>query len=400
FPLGFAMDNVTLVRNLGHRIQMRIVPDPEFAPFKGIRIHQGDQPLILDGSHLNEAAEPQDYKIFVGSERCYVTLVDSRQLVCNGPSAQPEATDERGQPIVGGLPLVSVTVGRLRTELGLIEYVDPIATLRLWVLVVTALAALCSLLVLLAFLWKKRRMERERDYRKIQMQMEHLESNVRKECKQAGTSDMLFRKSDSVVEKMVSKWLMICLYDSISQYQAQKYSTLFKECLVMTLDGCGPFNVRAIACDTISQLKQKILDHIYKRTPHSQRPSLASFDLELLCPTRGRILLSDWSGPCPSSMKGPTKLNTLSHYGISNQSRIAMIPAEKSSTSYRDSLADSGKSSWSSLDRSSPVYPPSHFCHLSSPSRTLTMEKRKKIDESIPKSIPEVYLTRLLTRYG
>ncbi|KAK6048297.1 hypothetical protein COOONC_14198, partial [Cooperia oncophora] len=35
FPLGFAMDNVTLVRNLGHRIQMRIVPDPEFAPFKG-----------------------------------------------------------------------------------------------------------------------------------------------------------------------------------------------------------------------------------------------------------------------------------------------------------------------------------------------------------------------------
>ncbi|PIO68312.1 IPT/TIG domain protein [Teladorsagia circumcincta] len=134
FPLGFAMDNVTLVRNLGHRIQMRIVPDPEFAPFKGIRIHQGDQPLILDGSHLNEAAEPQDYKIFVGSERCYVTLVDSRQLVCNGPSAQPEPTDERGQPIVGGLPLVSVTVGRLRTELGLIEYVDPIATLRLWVL--------------------------------------------------------------------------------------------------------------------------------------------------------------------------------------------------------------------------------------------------------------------------
>ncbi|XGW30401.1 hypothetical protein V3C99_009406, partial [Haemonchus contortus] len=557
FPLGFAMDNVTLVRNLGHRIQMRIVPDPEFAPFKGIRIHQGDQPLILDGSHLNEAAEPQDYKIFIGSERCYVTLVDTRQLVCSGPSVQPDATDERGEPIVGGLPLVSVTVGRLRTELGLIEYVDPIATLRLWVLVVTALAALCSLLVLLAFLWKKRRVERERDYRKIQMQMEHLESNVRKECKQAfaelqtsmescgdddyegndvttivefvhrllwddsgwthspslyastlpvtlaqfdallsckqfvfsivetaesesgmspsersmlsslliavllrnfqyctdvvlsllrahiaksvhaGCGDILFRKSDSVVEKMVSKWLAICLYDSISQYQAHKYSTLFKalkyqtergpvdavtgnarytineakllreivdctpvDCLVMTLDGCGPFTVRAIACDTISQLKQKILDHLYKRIPHSQRPTLASFDLELLCPTRGRLLLSDWSGPCPSTMKGPTKLNTLATYGISNQSRIAMIPAEKSSTGYRDSLADSGKSSWSSLDRSSPVYPPSRFCHLSSPSRTLTMEKRKKIDESIPKSIPEVYLTRLLTSKG
>ncbi|EPB68965.1 plexin cytoplasmic region [Ancylostoma ceylanicum] len=501
FPVGFAMENVTSVRNLGHRVQMRVVPDPEFAPFKGIRIHQGDQPLILDGRHLNEAAEPQDYKIFVGSERCYVTLVDSRQLVCTGPTAQPEATDERGNPIAGGLPLVSVTVGRLRTELGLIEYVDPIATLRLWVLVVTALTALCSVLVLLAFLWKKRRAERERDYRKIQMQMEHLESNVRKECKQAfaelqttmetcgeedyegmdvtafpeflhrllwedngwthstslyastlpvtlaqfdallsskqfvfsivetaeseptmspgeksmlssllvavllrnfqyctdivlsllrahiaksvhaGNSELLFRKSDSVVEKMVAKWLTICLYDSISQYQAHKYNTLFKalkyqtergpvdavtgnarytineskllreivdcsyvDCLVTSLDGRGPYTVRAIACDTISQLKQKILDHIFKRTPHSQRPALTSFDL--------------------------------------------------------DSLADSGKSSWSSLDRSSPVYPPSRFCHLSSPSRTLTMEKKKKIDESIPKSIPEVYLTRLLTSKG
>lgn len=44
----------------------------------------------------------------------------------------------------------------------------------------------------------------------------------------AGTSEMLFRKSDSVVEKMVSKWLTICLYDSMSQCQAHKYSTLFK----------------------------------------------------------------------------------------------------------------------------------------------------------------------------
>lgn len=147
-------------------------------------------------------------------------------------------------------------------------------------------------------------------------------------------------------------------------------------------------------------------------------PSLFTFLPELLCPTRGRMLLSDWSGP--SFMKGPTKLNTLSHYGISTQSQIVMVPGEKGSGDYRsesydyssmamkgginhalsaDSLADSGKSSWSSLDRSSPVYPPSRFCHLSSPSRTLTMEKRKKIDESIPKSIPEVYLTRLLTRY-
>ncbi|RCN24291.1 hypothetical protein ANCCAN_30017 [Ancylostoma caninum] len=95
---------------------------------------------------------------------------------------------------------------------------------------------------------------------------------------------------------MVAKWLTICLYDSISQYQAPKYNTLFKalkyqtergpvdavtgnarytineskllreivdcsyvDCLVTSLDGRGPYTVRAIACDTISQLKQKDL---------------------------------------------------------------------------------------------------------------------------------------------
>ncbi|KAJ1346553.1 hypothetical protein KIN20_001370 [Parelaphostrongylus tenuis] len=234
---------------------------------------------------------------------------------------------------------------------------------------------------------------------------------------------------------MVSKWLTICLYDSMSQDQVHKYSTLYKafkyqtekgpvdavtgnarytineskllreivdgsyvDCLVTSFDGSGPYTVRAIACDTISQLKQKILDHIFKRTPHSQRPALFSFDLELLCPSRGRLTLSDWSGS--PSMKSPTKLNTLSHYGISSQSHLVMVPSEKGSAHYRDSLADSGKSSWTSLDRSSPMYPPSRFFHLSSPSRTLTIERRKKIDESIPKSIPEVYLTRLLTSKG
>ncbi|KAK6013938.1 plexin cytoplasmic region [Ostertagia ostertagi] len=96
--------------------------------------------------------------------------------------------------------------------------------------------------------------------------------------------------------------------------------------------------------------------------------------------------------------KVPTNSPTPVSLGISNQ--FVSDGSTESSTGYRDSLADSGKSSWSSLDRSSPVYPPSRFCHLSSPSRTLTMEKRKKIDESIPKSIPEVYLTRLLTSKG
>ena len=37
--------------------------------------------------------------------------------------------------------------------------------------------------------------------------------------------------------------------------------------------------VKVLSCDTISQVKEKLLDVIYKTTPVSQRPALTSIDL-------------------------------------------------------------------------------------------------------------------------
>uniref|UniRef100_A0A1I7WME4 Sema domain-containing protein n=1 Tax=Heterorhabditis bacteriophora TaxID=37862 RepID=A0A1I7WME4_HETBA len=456
YSVGFAMDNVTSVRNLGHRIQMRIVPDPEFKPFTGIRIHQGDQALILDGEYLDLAAEVQDYKIFIGSERCYGTVVNSKQLVCSGPMTQPKATDENGTPIAGDLPPVVVSIGRVRAELGLIEYADTIDTLKLWVLVVSTIGALVVLLILLALLWKKRRNERERDYKKIQMQMEHLESNVRKECKQAFAelqtsmmpcgpddyegldvvpfSDFVFRllwsdggpsispslyastlpvtlaqfdtllsskqfifalvetaESDpsmSPCEKTLLSSLLIAVLLRNFQYctdivlsllkahiaksvHALKYQTergpvdavsgnarytineakLLREtvettildCYVMNLDGHGPFTVRVIGCDTVTQAKKKtyagpvrlrcvVLEEnvnwdefgIHKKRKEKHSVS-RNFVLEWQCPSRGNVLLQDWSGS--STQKGVRRLNTLSHYGITHNALLVMVPA-------------------------------------------------------------------------
>lgn len=184
-PIGFLMDNVTAVANLGTRIQMYVYPNPQLSPFKGIRYHQGEQALILEGHNLNLAAEPNDFKIFIGSERCYVTLVDVKQLVCSGPVQQPKPTDERGVPINGFNPLVTVIVGSLRTELGLIEYSDQNLPSRLSLLILGLLVFIVVALIIMCLIFKRRRQEREKEYRKIQLQMENLENNVRKECKQA-----------------------------------------------------------------------------------------------------------------------------------------------------------------------------------------------------------------------
>ncbi|CAI4227140.1 unnamed protein product [Auanema sp. JU1783] len=553
-PIGFLMNNVTSVQNLGHKIQMNIVLDPEFVPFKGVRIHHGDQPLILDGKYLSEGAEPSDYRIFIGTERCFVTLVDIRQLVCSAPLLQPSPTDENGRQTEES-PLVVVLVGKLRQELGYIQYASSLNTVRLWVLVVASLAAFTLLIFMLIIFWKKRQNDQQRDYKKIQLQMEHLESNVRKECKQAfaelqtsisftgpedygsidylsfreyivrilwneggpitnpslysitlpltlaqfdsllsskhfvfalvesaesdssmspseksvlssllisallrnfhyctevildllrahiakmvhaNESNLLFRKSESLVEKLFSKWLSICLHEDIliSQgselyrlYKALKYqvekgpidmitgnarytineSKLLREsieattldCLVMDLFGRGPYVVRVHSCDSITQFKFKVLDVVYKDTPYSQRPSVQQFDLEWQCPKSANVIMNDIEG-C-DIIKSPQRLNTLSSYGITNSSLFIMQSSKiRIEENLKNGMSDSGQCSWSSLDRSSsPLYSSNSFYHLISNCKTI--EKKRKIDESIPSSIPEVYLTRLLTSKG
>ncbi|CAB3404173.1 unnamed protein product [Caenorhabditis bovis] len=556
-PVGFVMDNVTSVLNLGRRIMMSVYPNPQLIPFNGIRLHQGEQPLILDGHNLNLAAEPSDYKIFIGSERCYVTLVDVKQLVCSGPAKQPKATDERGVSIHGFLPLVTVIVGSIRTELGLIEYADQTFTSKFSFLIMSLLVTIIVFLAIIGTIWKRRRQEREREYRKIQLQMESLENNVRKECKQAFAelqtnlvmspkaknstpeflqfphfvenllwsdstltvaptltrtlpvtlaqfhallsfkafiftiveaaesdtsmsaseksmlasllitvllrnfsycteividllrahiakavhakrSELLFRNSDSVVEKMVAKWISMCLYPHITsqmntffylykalQYQTEKgpvdavtgdarytinESRLLRESVetnslticVIPIDGSDQIiDVEIHECDAICQLKQKILSAAYRETPYSQRPKINQIDLVLKCPRRGDVKLSD----LPESntihpRKSPIKLQTVADYEITNGSIIQVTQAMYLKSNYRNSLADSGQSSWSSLDRCSPTYSSSKYYHLSNPSSGTMSFKKQKYNDNVPRSIPEVYLTRLLTSKG
>ncbi|CAI2335647.1 unnamed protein product [Caenorhabditis sp. 36 PRJEB53466] len=157
------------------------------------------------------------------------------------------------------------------------------------------------------------------------------------------------------------------------------------------------------ACDAICQVKQKVASAVYRETPYSQRPRITQFDLKYKCPGRGDVKLTDVvETDTLSQKKLPVKLLTVSDYGITDGAVLEMSPAVYTASSYRNSLADSGQSSWSSLDRCSPIYSSSKYYHLKNPSSgTMTFKKKTSFnDNNIPKSIPEVYLTRLLTSKG
>ncbi|KAG2455825.1 PLXB1 protein, partial [Polypterus senegalus] len=81
---------------------------------------------------------------------------------------------------------------------------------------------------------------------------------------------LMLRRTETVVEKILSNWMSICLY------------SFLRTLTVITKNGMEvqPIPVRVLDTDTITQVKEKILDQICKGAPFSQRPSVSTLDLE------------------------------------------------------------------------------------------------------------------------
>jgi plexin A len=138
--------------------------------------------VCLQGEHLNEACDETDVTVSIGTQKCNVTSLAQMQLVCTPPEVQPPGSDERG------LPMVTVRVGQfLRFQVGYLQYelmktsVFPVEAF--WVAIVAALVLLCVFGGVVV-LYRRKSTQAEREYKRIQIQMDTLESNVRSECKQ------------------------------------------------------------------------------------------------------------------------------------------------------------------------------------------------------------------------
>ena len=76
-----------------------------------------------------------------------------------------------------------------------------------------------------------------------------------------------------------------CSLLSLTRYSLSEHKLIRQkmdvEVLSVTVDtGEGMrVPVKVLDCDTISQVKEKLLDAVYKATPVSKRPSLTSVDL-------------------------------------------------------------------------------------------------------------------------
>uniref|UniRef100_A0A8C6WPQ9 Plexin D1 n=1 Tax=Neogobius melanostomus TaxID=47308 RepID=A0A8C6WPQ9_9GOBI len=220
---------------------------------------------------------------------------------------------------------------------------------------------------------------------------------------------LMLRRTESVVEKMLTNWMSICMYSylketvgepfflllcaikqqinkgSIDAITGKARYTLNEEWLLrenieakpqninVSFQGCGmdSLSVRVMHTDTICQVKEKIIEAFYKNLPFSQWPRAEDVDLELFDSGSNSRVLQDLDNS--SLMEdGRKKLNTVLHYQVPEGASLAM------------SMKDKKKTRWAE------VLPHDEL-----------METRKKHRQSHHKKVlPEIYLTRLLSTKG
>uniref|UniRef100_A0AAR2J7U4 Sema domain-containing protein n=1 Tax=Pygocentrus nattereri TaxID=42514 RepID=A0AAR2J7U4_PYGNA len=232
---------------------------------------------------------------------------------------------------------------------------------------------------------------------------------------------LMLRRTESVVEKMLTNWMSICMYSylketvgepfflllcaikqqinkgSIDAITGKARYTLNEEWLLRENIEAKPLNinvsfqgfgmdsvsVRVMNTDTICQVKEKILEAFYKNLPFSQWPREEDVDLEWFpgggCSSR---ILQDLDNT--SVMEdGRKKLNTVFHY------KVCVSAAINSGLLSNCTFLCTAKD----LDTEKYVHLVPLHDELAETKKSHRHSHRKKV-------LPEIYLTRLLSTKG
>lgn len=274
---------------------------------------------------------------------------------------------------------------------------------------------------------------------------------------------LLLRRTESVAEKMLSAWFTFLLYKFLKECAGEPLYMLFRavkgqvdkgpvdaithearyslseeklirqliEFKQMTVYAsiiqqpifCNntemPTNtenvpVKVLDCDTISQVKEKCLDTIYRNTQWSQRPRRDDLDLEWRNGTSGRLILYDENSISKVENEWK-KVNTLHDYKVPDGACLSLVP--KQSSIYNLSILSekndkTHKYETLNLSKYNSSSPP--FSRAGSPLNNDSQDNGTKYwhlvkhhdtdvqkeGERVNKMVSEIYLTRLLATKG
>uniref|UniRef100_A0A7N5ZQB3 Plexin-B1 n=1 Tax=Anabas testudineus TaxID=64144 RepID=A0A7N5ZQB3_ANATE len=538
-------------------------------PMKAYRYNPGSF-IQLEGENLDLAITKDEVVVMIGEGVCAVKTLTKNHLYCEPPPQQPApGPNSKKREGTDNLPEFTVQMGNLNFSLGKVQYDNlspstfPLEA-QIGVGVGASIVALIVLIIVL--IYRRKSKQALRDYKKVQIQLENLETSVRDRCKKEFTdlmtemmdmsSDLvgsgipfldyrmyaeriffpghresplrrdldvqecrrqtveqglvqlsnllnsklfltkfihtlesqrtfsprdrayvaslltvalhgkleyftdilktllndlveqyvaknpklMLRRTETVVEKLLTNWMSICLYTFLRDSAGEPLYMLFRaikhqvdkgpvdavtgkakytlndnrllredvEYKTLTLNvliqGGGvnetqPLPSKVLDCDTITQVKEKLLDQVYKGTSFSHRPHADSLDLEWRSGVAGHLILSDED--LTSVVQGNWKrLNTLQHYKVPDGATVALVPRHTKHIHHdnHDYVAGEKTPMLEDADEGGV-----RLWHLVKASEEPELPKHRRgslRDRERAKAIPEIYLTRLLSMKG
>ncbi|KAM4563998.1 plexin-B1 isoform 2-T2 [Odontesthes bonariensis] len=535
--------------------------------------HKPGSIISVEGERLDRAMFKHEVEARIGDGFCVVKTLTHNHLYCEPPAQQPSVTASKKQDGVESLPEFTVKMGNLNFPLGRVQYDSQAQStfpLEAQVGVGVGASIVALIVLIIVLIYRRKSKQAMRDYKKVQIQLENLETSVRDRCKKEFTdlmtemmdmsSDLvgsgipfldyrayaeriffpghqesplrrdldvpesrrqtveqglvqlsnllnsklfltkfihtlevqrtfsprdrayvaslltvalhgkleyftdilktllndlveqyvaknpklMLRRTESVVEKLLTNWMSICLFTFLRESAGESFYMLFRaikhqvdkgpvdavtgkakytlndnrllredvEYRTLTLNVVMPavpasgdtattVPAKVLDCDTITQVKEKVLEQTWKGTSFSQRPHIDSLHLEWRAGVAGQLILSDED--LTSVVQGSWKrLNTLQHYKVPDGATVALVPRSSKhhlhdshdympgeKTPMLDDGEEGGVRLWHLVKASEESELPKHR----------RGSVREKGGERA-KAIPEIYLTRLLSMKG
>uniref|UniRef100_A0AAX7TWK8 Plexin B1 n=1 Tax=Astatotilapia calliptera TaxID=8154 RepID=A0AAX7TWK8_ASTCA len=524
--------------------------------------HKPGSIISVEGEHLDRAMSKREVEAWIGDGLCSVKTLTHSHLYCEPPAQQPSVKGRKKQDGVDSLPEFTVKMGNLNFSLGRVEYDSQTQStfpLEAQVGVGVGASIVALIVLIIVLIYRRKSKQAMRDYKKVQIQLENLETSVRDRCKKEFTdlmtemmdmsSDLvgsgipfldyrtyaeriffpghqesplrrdldvpesrrqtveqgliqlsnllnsklfltkfihtlevqrtfsprdrayvaslltvalhgkleyftdilktllndlveqyvaknpklMLRRTESVVEKLLTNWMSICLFTFLRESAGESFYMLFRaikhqvdkgpvdavtgkakytlndnrllredvEYRTLNLYKTQTVPAKVLDCDTITQVKEKLLEQTWKGTSFSQRPHIDSLHLEWRAGVAGHLILSDED--LTSVVQGSWKrLNTLQHYKVPDGATVALVPRNNKhhlhdshdympgeKTPMLDDGEEGGVRLWHLVKASEESELPKHR----------RGSVREKGGERA-KAIPEIYLTRLLSMKG
>ncbi|KAL6120090.1 plxnb1 [Pungitius sinensis] len=536
--------------------------------------HKPGSIISVEGENLDLAIYKQEVEARIGAGPCSVKTLTHNHLYCEPPAQQPSVTAGKIQEGLDSLPEFTVRMGNLNFSLGRVQYdrqAQSTFPLEAQVGVGVGASIVALIVLMIVLIYRRKSKQAMRDYKKVQIQLENLETSVRDRCKKEFTdlmtemmdmssdlvgsgipildyrayaeriffpghqesplrrdldvpesrrqtveqglvqlsnllnsklfltkfihtlevqrtfsprdrayvaslltvalhgkleyftdilktllSDLveqyvaknpklMLRRTESVVEKLLTNWMSICLFTFLRESAGESFYMLFRaikhqvdkgpvdavtgkakytlndnrllredvEYRTLTLNVAMPaaatsggattqtVPAKVLDCDTITQVKEKLLEQTWKGTSFSQRPHVDSLHLEWRAGVAGHLILSDED--LTSVVQGCWKrLNTLQHYKVPDGATVALVPRNTKNhlhdshdympgekTPMLDDGEEGGVRLWHLVKAGEESELPKH--------------RRGSVRErggERAKAIPEIYLTRLLSMKG